>query len=963
MITPGKHSTSCNADSRLRLARLCAVVVSGLIAGVAASAAATIPAGATHEAPAQLAQLSGTDPLPAVFATGGSGRFKESIQWLQWADYSSFAGVEKPNVPILDYNQDQAFRNFRDLGDAGRLVTTCTLSDLQHLGHSPDVSEAQAKGPLVAAVPGTWAGDALDNLYNVGGAAGWSDGSAEWHEPLVYPTDYVNHNQMVIGLANGYAYNGENTWDGKPWGTPGTSTTPTGFTARVSFNVSCSAELEAPDGSKHPVPLSGLVFADAEASSTRSDADDHNNEWVQASVQPGVTWRVLDTLRSSDCRDTRGGTGKQITTDGVLSDAGRTLRLKPTGLECVYQNNGRYSKPNGLGGPDAVMFMEGATSATVTLQGAGYSAVALGLIIATDFGDAPQSYGKASSLFQPTWQGGSVNSTRDLFTVAPQASFGQPAARLGEYIDAEGYHIHSADARGDDNGGTPDDEDGVALPADGIRTQPGATWTQQVMCAGTGRVAGWIDWNHSGAFEPTEKSDEVACAAGGALLSWTVPRDVVRSVDGEDGSQPDTFLRVRITEDAETLQPNGHTTTGEVEDYKVAVRVPTLELIKHVTATHATPEVPALGADRWTLTAQQGSDTDANHLVTGNGTAGRNVVVSGDFALSETSNEPIAASYEASAWTCRQTDGTDPGGQAYASTVTGSRVFVSNQDRVTCEITNTTKAGSLKWKKLDSDAATPLAGSEWTLTGPGLPGGTTITDCTQAPCPTEAYADQDPAAGLFELTGLAWGTYAVTESKAPAGYAQVTTTFTFPQIPTAALTGQLEDRPGPEGAVVDHGILNKRMTGSVAWRKEDLRSNALAGSEWMLTGPGVPGGTVVVDCVAVSADQCPGGVFADIDPAAGSFKATGLAWNDAEKYSLQERTAPAGYQLDATVHEFPITSGALDYVFGIAFTNRPREGLSLPLTGGMGTDTFLLAGGALLAVAAAGAVALRRRRG
>ena len=85
--------------------------------------------------------------------------------------------MAKPNVPVLDYGQTKDFVNERDLGDGGTLVTTCTLSNLQHLGHSPDTPEAQSKGPLVATVPSAWAGDALDNLYNVGGAGQWSDGS------------------------------------------------------------------------------------------------------------------------------------------------------------------------------------------------------------------------------------------------------------------------------------------------------------------------------------------------------------------------------------------------------------------------------------------------------------------------------------------------------------------------------------------------------------------------------------------------------------------------------------------------------------------------------------------------------------------------------------------------------------------------------------------------------------------
>lgn len=899
--------------------------------------------------------------LPAVFATGGSGRFKESIQWLQWGDYADFAGVARPNVPVLDYGEEKTFTNFRNMGEAGRLITTCTLSGLEHLGHAPDVTEGQAKAPLVATIPGAWAGDALDNLYNIGGPASWSDGGAEWHDPLAYPRDYTNHNQMVIGLANGYAYNGGNTWDGKPWGTPGADTTPTGYAARVRFGLSCSARLEAPDGSARAVPLSGLVFADAEASSTRSATDEYQNEWVQATVQPGVTWRVLDTLRSADCRDTRGGTGRQITTDGVLSDGGRTLQLRPTGMECVYQNYGSYSKPNGLGGPDAVMFMEGATSATITLQGSGYSAVALGLIIATDFGDAPESYGKASSLFQPSWQGGTVGSTRDLFAVSPQAEFGQSNTRLGDYIDAEGYQLHSADAQGDDDGGTPDDEDGVALPADGIRTQPGATWTQQARCTGPGRVAGWIDWNHNGIFDPAEKSDEVACTTDSVQLTWTVPGDVVRSVDGEAGSQPDTFMRVRITDDPGALAPTGNTATGEVEDYKVAVRVPTLELVKRVDGTYASAEVPALDADRWSLTGQQGSQTDGHHLVTGQGSAGRNVVVAGVFALSETSADPSAAGYTASAWSCRQTEGTAAGGQAYSSTVSGSRVSVNNQDRVTCEITNSAKPGSLVWRKLDEDARTQVAGSQWLLTGPGVPGGTLVADCTQAPCPAGDYADQDPAAGAFELTGLVWGTYSIREAQAPTGYAAAGKVFTFPQLTGAALSARLADSSDPDGTVSDSGIVNKRLTGSVAWQKHDMHSNALSGSQWLLTGPDVPAGTTVADCVADTAGQCAGGAFADTDPRAGSFKVTGLSWSD-KPYSLRESVAPAGYRLDATTHEFRITADALDYVFDTAFTNRPREGLTVPLTGGMGTDIVLLAGGMLMATALASGVAIRKRR-
>jgi len=508
------------------------------------------------ERPSAVAAPGGlpADALPAVFAQGGSSRYRDTIQWLQWADYdSNFAGQTKPNVPVLDYGQRKTFTNYRDMGEAGYLVTTCNLSDLKHIGHRNGFPDDLARGPLVATIPGTWAGDILDNLYNIGGAGGWSDGSSEWHSGLKYPANYVNHNQMVIGLANGYAYNGDKTWDGKDKNDLRADRTPTGGYSRISFDVSCSAALQTPDGSSTPVPLNGLVFADAEASNPGSTSDPFDGEWIQAQVPSNqrVTWRLLDGGRSTNCPNTRGGSQEPVTTRASLSNGNRTLRLDNTAQECVYQNGGGYSKPNGIGGPAVSMFMEGATSATITMQGSGYSAVALGLVLATDFGDAPVSYGSASALLQPRWDGGEVTSRNgyDLFgghlinTTRMYAS----GPYLGTAIDAESQQRFSDGADGDDNDGWyGDDEDGVSIPAAGTETAPGQVVTSNVRCSGGGAVAGWIDWNHNGVFDAAEKSDQATCdGRGNATLRWTVPEDVVRSIDGESGSHPHTYMRVR----------------------------------------------------------------------------------------------------------------------------------------------------------------------------------------------------------------------------------------------------------------------------------------------------------------------------------------------------------------------------------------------------------------------------------
>ena len=935
-----------------------------LVAGAAVLTCAAAGLGGI-ERPSAVAAPGGlpADALPAVFAQGGSSRYRDTIQWLQWADYdSNFAGQTKPNVPVLDYGQRKTFTNYRDMGEAGYLVTTCNLSDLKHIGHRNGFPDDLARGPLVATIPGTWAGDILDNLYNIGGAGGWSDGSSEWHSGLKYPANYVNHNQMVIGLANGYAYNGDKTWDGKDKNDLRADRTPTGGYSRISFDVSCSAVLQTPDGSSTPVPLNGLVFADAEASNPGSTSDPFDGEWIQAQVPSNqrVTWRLLDGGRSTNCPNTRGGSQEPVTTRASLSNGNRTLRLDNTAQECVYQNGGGYSKPNGIGGPAVSMFMEGATSATITMQGSGYSAVALGLVLATDFGDAPVSYGSASALLQPRWDGGEVTSRNgyDLFggrlinTTRMYAS----GPYLGTAIDAESQQRFSDGADGDDNDGWyGDDEDGVSIPAAGIETAPGQVVTSNVRCSGGGAVAGWIDWNHNGVFDAAEKSDQATCdGRGNATLRWTVPEDVVRSIDGESGSHPHTYMRVRTANAGVNLKPTGSTMGGEVEDYRIAVRVPTIQLVKNVQAPYG-GQVKALGADQWTLKAQQGNGGAASLQVTGTVDTGIKVARPGQYALTESSTNPLAPGYEASSWRCSQTPGTVGG---WSGSILGSSsVQVKGTDRITCSVTNTTKPGALSWTKVDQDGKTPLGGTTWTLTGPGVPAGTVVEDCQAAGCRTGAYRDTNPAPGVFDVEGLPWGSYSITEKTSPSGYQRLEKTLTFNDVSGANLKAQLKDATG----VTKGAVTNQRLTGSVSWKKQDTSGHTLSGSEWTLSGPGVPASTTITDCVITGAKgQCPSGPYADTDPAAGSFTVTGLPW-DARSYSLVEKRAPAGYRLDSTSRTFVIKPDALQYSFSKAFTNEKVATPRLPLTGGRGAHIFLIAGAVVSALAITTGL-LRRRR-
>ncbi|HEY0117929.1 MAG TPA: CshA/CshB family fibrillar adhesin-related protein [Cellulomonas sp.] len=430
-------------------------------------------------------------PALAQYATGGTGLYRASIDWFEW-------GTHGQSIPAGGLTRT----NSRSVGGGQTLATTCTLSNVS--------------GELQAYRSGTWVGDALDDLYNVGGSGA--------------------SNQMVTGISNAV------------------------HRSYASFRFACSATLDGV-----PVPLQGLVVADAEASNTVVPSLGSPAEYMEARPEQAATWRVIDRYRGAGCT---------TNTRAILSSDG-TMRFTPDGLECAGTTGGA--------GPMAVGFMEGATSARVGLQGGGLSAVALGVVLQADFGDAPASYGAAGALFEPSWQGGTLAVGT---TALSGPSFvlgvpGQPKTRLGAIVDADVSYNASPGATGDD---TSDQADEDAIPSPGtVHVTPGLPYTlANVRCTGPGYVAGWIDWNRNGRFDAGERSGVQGCTSGTVDLTWTVPADTVNS----PGSAARTFLRLRIAADAAAVaSPTGMTTSGEVEDYALNVALPDLAIEKTSGAT------------------------------------------------------------------------------------------------------------------------------------------------------------------------------------------------------------------------------------------------------------------------------------------------------------------------------------------------------------------------------------------
>lgn len=353
----------------------------------------------------------------------------------------------------------------------------------------------------------------------------------------------------------------------------------------ATFDVTCSAAR-----GDQSLPLGGLVFADAEQS--------RNEEYVAATAPSGTTWRILDAYRDNSCTQA-------------------TRVIQPADVEGGLELRGAVATADCAAGPTVVALAQGASHLTdVTVVGGGKSAIALGVILPVDFGDAPESYGHAAAAFQPGWTGGEVvRRSRSCtlllicrwvdgqtsvfaasYTLASQTA---PSLRLGNHIDADSTYPAGSVGRADDLAGTPNDEDAIFGYTDAagravtgqttidLHAAPGSRRSLSVSCVGPSAprqpavVQGWIDFNRDGAFGPGEGSTVGACApalSGSAMqatLSWDIPTDVKPATEADP-----TFLRLRIADAGTTLNPTGLTTSGEVEDHPIRLAAPAIRLEK-----------------------------------------------------------------------------------------------------------------------------------------------------------------------------------------------------------------------------------------------------------------------------------------------------------------------------------------------------------------------------------------------
>jgi uncharacterized repeat protein (TIGR01451 family) len=141
---------------------------------------------------------------------------------------------------------------------------------------------------------------------------------------------------------------------------------------------------------------------------------------------------------------------------------------------------------------------------------------------------------------------------------------------LGALVDPEGDGQPNAAADGDDNAGTPDDEDGVDL-ADLAAFHLGSPANLGITASNTTGVAamacGFIDWNGDGDFADAQESTSVAVPNGSNGAGFILAFGAVPPF----GPLGPTYARVRLQSAATPCTANGLVDAGEVEDYVATV--------------------------------------------------------------------------------------------------------------------------------------------------------------------------------------------------------------------------------------------------------------------------------------------------------------------------------------------------------------------------------------------------------
>ena len=359
---------------------------------------------------------------------------------------------------------------------------------------------------------------------------------------------------IVNALANGLSINTQgNTGNG-------------GAPLEAKFRIRAYATLNS-----LPIDLA-LLFANAES--------DDGSEYEQVSTN-GSAWQLLEK-RVNDTNQEQRITFSSANTVARMAIGGGNVGI-------LYSKRENTTSANPL-------------ISEVEMLCGGNSAIALGLMLTSDSGDNPSSYGPALNIFQPAVSGGNPSASSGNFTnflssngleggtlVIDAGSKTNPTTlRLGALAaDEDLTSFNTPLANGDDSNGI-DDEDGFATSPPAV-TLTASSYSVSLPVfkntadpTATRYVMAWIDFNHNGTFDSAEyatASFTTNATLTNLTLSWALA-----SIPKTPGI---TYARFRITSanPANLLDDSGTTPDersfadlplGETEDYVVNLAGPDL---------------------------------------------------------------------------------------------------------------------------------------------------------------------------------------------------------------------------------------------------------------------------------------------------------------------------------------------------------------------------------------------------
>lgn len=424
----------------------------------------------------------------ASYASGGSGQYRNEVLWLTWGGGTN--GTH--DVALANGATTSATL---EVVPGVQLAVTCALSD-------------RAGTAIQSYRPGTWSGDALDDLYNIGGT-----GSA---------------NQLVSGVYT--------------------------RTGTATYRVTCNATL---GGVPYRIP--GVVMADAESLNTNGTVASPS-EFLRATALG--SWSIVEMNRVAGrnywARKTDLSGGRQSIQFGPGGEAGSGT--SPAAVTFLSFAPGAHQGANLAVGIDFAM------------AGGGNTAMAIGVLAPyADFGDAPSSYGAVSHLVQALnplpdalqADGVAVNINPISFALGGLAP--PVVDHLGSRgPDVELAHQPTPGADGDDASGSggPQEEDAWRDDFTLYTHQAGDPVSEAIICTGAGTVAGWIDFDRNGRFDASERA-AAPCSGGSAQLVWNSPGALVPGR---------TYVRLRYALLAgDVLLPTGVAASGEVEDHAIEI--------------------------------------------------------------------------------------------------------------------------------------------------------------------------------------------------------------------------------------------------------------------------------------------------------------------------------------------------------------------------------------------------------